>query len=81
MNTHEDGNGTNGSKYVTEEGTGAHDELAKKIGDDGYAEWSKTFWRREDIVAYNFRLLLEYARATSHEREGMSYVYDPKDEV
>ncbi|KAL0062413.1 hypothetical protein AAF712_010692 [Marasmius tenuissimus] len=81
MNTHGVENGTNGSQYPTEGGgTGAHDELAKKIGDGGY-EWSRNFWRREDMVAYNFRLLLEYARATSREREGMLYVYDPKDEV
>ncbi|KAK1231220.1 hypothetical protein PQX77_005665 [Marasmius sp. AFHP31] len=79
MNTHEGESGTDGSQYASG-GGGAHDELAKKIGDDGY-EWSRTFWRREDMVAYNFRLLLEYARATSREREGMSYVYDPKDEV
>lgn len=35
-------------------GNGAHDEMAKKIALAG-REWSKIFWRREDMVAYNFR--------------------------
>ncbi|KAG7096513.1 hypothetical protein E1B28_003942 [Marasmius oreades] len=70
-----------GDSSGDEEGaSGAHDELAKEIGDHGY-EWSRAFWRREDMVAYNFRLLLEYARATSRNRDRMSYVYNPKDEV
>ncbi|KAJ8085878.1 hypothetical protein PM082_004697 [Marasmius tenuissimus] len=42
MNTHDGGSGTDGLQYPAESRTGAHDELAKKIGDDGY-EWSGTF--------------------------------------
>lgn len=38
-------------------GNGAHDEMAKKIAQDG-REWSKTFWRKEDLVAYNFRWVM-----------------------
>ncbi|KAJ3990207.1 glycosyl transferase family 90-domain-containing protein [Lentinula detonsa] len=49
-----------------------HDDLAKKIGEAGRV-WSHTFWRKEDIVAYNFRLLLEYARVMSTDREAMSF--------
>jgi hypothetical protein len=37
-------------------GVGEHDELGKKIGKSG-RKWSKTFWRKEDLVAYNFRLV------------------------
>ncbi|ESK83594.1 glycosyltransferase family 90 protein [Moniliophthora roreri MCA 2997] len=59
---------------------GKNDELARGIGGNAY-EWSRKFWRREDMVAYNFRLFLEYARAMSNERESMDYVYDPQDEV
>ncbi|KAF8628840.1 hypothetical protein AX17_005900 [Amanita inopinata Kibby_2008] len=53
-------------------GNGAHEELARTIAIAG-REWSKTFWRREDMVAYFFRLLLEYARLISIDRENMSY--------
>ncbi|KAF9004583.1 glycosyl transferase family 90-domain-containing protein [Cyathus striatus] len=46
--------------------------LARKIAKAG-REWSLTFWRREDLIAYFFRLLLEYARLMSLDREAMSY--------
>ncbi|KAK7043936.1 hypothetical protein VNI00_008102 [Paramarasmius palmivorus] len=62
------------------DGTNHHDEFAREIGNDAW-QWSRSFWRREDMVAYNFRLLLEYARAMNDDRETMFYVYDPKDEV
>lgn len=35
-------------------GEGAHDDMACKIARDG-REWSLSFWRREDMVAYMFR--------------------------
>jgi hypothetical protein len=35
-------------------GAGAHEDLARKIAVAGRV-WSKTFWRREDMVAYFFR--------------------------
>jgi hypothetical protein len=35
-------------------GDDAHDELARKIALAG-SEWSKTFWRKEDLTAYMFR--------------------------
>ncbi|TFK31626.1 glycosyl transferase family 90-domain-containing protein [Crucibulum laeve] len=53
-------------------GEGAHEDLGRKIAEAG-REWSRTFWRREDLVAYFFRLLLEYARLMSLDREGVSY--------
>ncbi|KAF8997495.1 glycosyl transferase family 90-domain-containing protein [Cyathus striatus] len=53
-------------------GEGGHDDLARKIGLAG-REWSKTYWRKEDMTAYFFRLLLEYARLMSLDRESMSY--------
>jgi hypothetical protein len=37
-------------------GKGAHDDLARKIAMAG-REWSKTFWREEDMTAYLFRWL------------------------
>ncbi|KAF8201269.1 glycosyltransferase family 90 protein [Mycena galopus ATCC 62051] len=56
-------------------GAGAHEDLARKIALAGRA-WSKEFWRREDMVAYFFRLMLEYARLMSEDREAMSYKGD-----
>jgi hypothetical protein len=53
-------------------GEGAHDDLARKIAMAG-REWSKTFWRKEDLTAYMFRLFLEYARVMSVDREAMSH--------
>lgn len=35
-------------------GRGAHEEMAGKIAKAG-REWSKAFWRKEDMVAYMFR--------------------------
>ncbi|KAL4068444.1 glycosyltransferase family 90 protein [Scleroderma yunnanense] len=49
-----------------------HDEAAARIAAAG-KEWSQRFWRKEDMSAYLFRLLLEYARVTSLDRESMSY--------
>ncbi|KAG8907344.1 Glycosyltransferase Family 90 domain containing protein [Tulasnella sp. 403] len=54
------------------EGKGAHDDLAERIATQG-KEWSSTFWRREDMVAYTFRLFLEYARVMSLDREAASF--------
>ncbi|KAF5391052.1 hypothetical protein D9757_003999 [Collybiopsis confluens] len=53
-------------------GEGAHEDLARQIALQG-REWSKKFWRREDLVAYFFRLMLEYARLMSVDREAMTY--------
>ncbi|KAF5381740.1 hypothetical protein D9615_005399 [Tricholomella constricta] len=35
-------------------GEGAHPNLARKIASDG-RDWSRTFWRREDVTAYVYR--------------------------
>ncbi|EDQ99870.1 uncharacterized protein LACBIDRAFT_295861 [Laccaria bicolor S238N-H82] len=53
-------------------GDGAHEDMARKIAVSG-REWSKTFWRKEDLTAYFFRLMLEYARLMSPDRKAMSY--------
>ncbi len=34
-----------------------HDDLAKQIAVEGTL-WSKTFWRREDMIAYQFRYVI-----------------------
>ncbi|KAF8576914.1 glycosyltransferase family 90 protein [Ramaria rubella] len=56
-------------------GTGAHDALAKRIAHAGKA-WSEAYFRREDMVAYQFRLFLEYARVMSEDRDAMGYQAD-----
>ncbi|BGP16351.1 hypothetical protein JCM10213_004892 [Rhodosporidiobolus nylandii] len=45
----------------TPDGVGAHDELAKKIGISG-KNWARDHWRKQDMAAYMFRLVLEWAR-------------------
>ncbi|KAG1871500.1 glycosyltransferase family 90 protein [Suillus subluteus] len=57
------------------DGEGAHEDLAKKIAAAG-REWSQTYWRKEDLTAYTFRLLLEYARVSSLDRDAMTYKED-----
>ncbi|KAG6334857.1 hypothetical protein ID866_4233 [Astraeus odoratus] len=48
-------------------GEGSHEEMASKIAKAG-REWSKAFWRKEDMAAYMLRLLLEYARLMRDDR-------------
>ncbi|KAF9240419.1 glycosyl transferase family 90-domain-containing protein [Melanogaster broomeanus] len=50
----------------------AHDDLAAHIAAAG-KEWSQHFWRKEDMSAYLYRLLLEYARVSSLDRASMNY--------
>ncbi|KAG2068520.1 hypothetical protein BDR04DRAFT_1208647, partial [Suillus decipiens] len=57
------------------QGEGAHEDLAKKIAAAG-REWSQTYWRKEDLTAYMFRLFLEYARVSSLDRDAMTYKED-----
>jgi hypothetical protein len=59
------------------QGRGAHDADAARIAREG-TEWSKRFWRKEDLTAYNFRLMLEYARLMAYNREEASY-HEPEE--
>lgn len=52
-----------------------HDEQAKKIALDGQ-EWANRVLRAEDMQIYVLRLLLEYARLSSDNRENMGWVED-----
>lgn len=53
-------------------GEGAREDLGRKIATES-REWSLKYWRREDLIAYFFRLILEYARLQSLDREAMSF--------
>ncbi|KAF7378012.1 SPX domain-containing protein [Mycena sanguinolenta] len=50
----------------------AHDKTAERITAAGRG-WSRRFWRKEDMVAYMYRPLLEYARVMSLDRDAMSF--------
>ncbi|KZV84064.1 hypothetical protein EXIGLDRAFT_727686 [Exidia glandulosa HHB12029] len=51
----------------TPDGQGAHDDLAEKIATAGRA-WTERFWRQDDVIAYMWRLYLEYVRVMSVDR-------------
>ncbi|KAJ6494082.1 glycosyl transferase family 90-domain-containing protein [Mycena vitilis] len=50
----------------------AHDAAGARIAAAG-REWSRRYWRKEDLVSYMYRLFLEYARVMSTDRAGMSF--------
>ncbi|KAK4097300.1 glycosyltransferase family 90 protein [Parathielavia hyrcaniae] len=54
---------------------GGRDEMAERIAMDG-REWARTVLRREDMLVYVLRLLLEYARVADERREVMGWVGD-----
>lgn len=53
---------------VDEARTGNHDDLAEEIATAG-ADWASKNWRPEDMQAYVYRLLLEWARVLDPERD------------
>ncbi|GAA5950283.1 hypothetical protein JCM21900_001101 [Sporobolomyces salmonicolor] len=58
------------------DGTGAHDQLAKRLAANGKT-WADTHWREADMAAYMFRLYLEYARLIGRDEKNphsMDYV-------
>ncbi|KAF4585112.1 Glycosyltransferase Family 90 domain containing protein [Pleurotus pulmonarius] len=58
-------------------GAGAHEDMARTIAAAG-REWSKTYWRREDLIAYFFRLRigLAYFAATHNLSTPVDYDED-----
>jgi len=53
-------------------GSFAHDKMASAIGSQA-RRWSTTYWRKEDMTAYIFRLFLEYGRVMSSRRDEMGF--------
>ncbi|KZV84062.1 hypothetical protein EXIGLDRAFT_727684 [Exidia glandulosa HHB12029] len=51
----------------TPDGKGAHDDLAEKIATAG-REWAERYWRQDDVIAYMWRVYLEYVRVMSVDR-------------
>ncbi|KAF8517363.1 hypothetical protein BU17DRAFT_91802 [Hysterangium stoloniferum] len=62
-----------GSNVLGSSKISGNDVLAERIANAG-TKWSDTFYRKEDMTAYNFRLFLEYARVMSPDRDAASYV-------
>jgi len=50
-----------------------HDQVAEEIALEG-RKWAEKVLRREDMLVYVYRLVLEYARASSDAREEMGWV-------
>ncbi|EGG11221.1 family 90 glycosyltransferase [Melampsora larici-populina 98AG31] len=51
-----------------------HDDLAEKIATDG-KRWAAEHWRREDMAAYMFRLVLEWRRIMLRGQAGVKLDY------
>ncbi|PNY27463.1 Beta-1,2-xylosyltransferase 1 [Tolypocladium capitatum] len=56
-------------------GQNNHDHAAEKIAAEG-KEWAEQVLRKEDMLVYVMRLLLEYARVVDDRREAMGWVGD-----
>jgi hypothetical protein len=54
---------------------GGRDGLARRIAEQG-KEWAEKVIRKEDMMVYVYRLLLEYARVVDDERERLGWVGD-----
>lgn len=52
-----------------------HDDVAKRIGRQG-SDWTRTVLRNDDMLAYVYRLILELARLSDDDREGMGWAGD-----
>ena len=57
-----------------------HDDMGEKIGRQG-SEWTARAERREDLLVYVHRLILEYARVCADERISMGWVDDLLDKT
>ncbi|GAA6041033.1 hypothetical protein JCM8097_004685 [Rhodosporidiobolus ruineniae] len=58
------------------DGVGAHEDLAERIATAGRL-WAEQYWRWEDMQAYMFRLLLEYARVMKRDWSYTNMDYVP----
>jgi hypothetical protein len=55
----------------------AHEEEAHRIA-EGSKDWANKVLRREDMLIYVYRLLLEYARVVDDRRDRLGWVGDLK---
>ena len=52
-----------------------HDKEARQIAEEG-ARWADRVMRKEDMLVYVYRLVLEYARVMDPQRNNMGFVGD-----
>jgi hypothetical protein len=57
--------------------TGGHDDPARNIAEAGKT-WADKVLRKEDMLIYTYRLLLEYARVVDDKRDRLGWVSDLK---
>jgi len=78
-NEGEGGVNRRGKRRVKRELTGVekkgHDDVAEKIAAQGM-EWAGRVLRKEDLLVYMYRLVLEYARICDERRDMMGFVDD-----
>jgi hypothetical protein len=60
---------------MTKRESDGHDKAARKTAETS-EEWAKRVLRREDVLVYLYRLLLEYARILDDKRERLGWVED-----
>jgi hypothetical protein len=70
-----DGDGGGGGGGGGEGEDGGHGEVAQRIAQEG-AEWARRALRREDMMLYTWRALLEYARVVDPRRDRLGFVKD-----
>ncbi|OAQ71611.1 endoplasmic reticulum-resident kdel protein [Purpureocillium lilacinum] len=61
--------------FLGYQGRDGHDHAAEKMASEG-KEWAEQVLRKEDMLVYVLRLLLEYARVVDERRETMGWVDD-----
>ncbi|KJZ77644.1 hypothetical protein HIM_02821 [Hirsutella minnesotensis 3608] len=61
--------------FLGYKGKNSHDSVAEKIATDG-KKWAEKVLRKEDMLVYVLRLLLEYARVVDDRRDAMGWVGD-----
>ena len=60
-----------------ETGVGAHDAMAQRIAENG-KRYAQEHWRRVDMAAYMFRLVLEYGRLLNQDSEEVDFYSEPR---
>ncbi|OAL47092.1 hypothetical protein IQ07DRAFT_515895 [Pyrenochaeta sp. DS3sAY3a] len=63
------------SGRISKRDNDGHDDAAKKIAEAG-KQWANSVLRKEDMLIYVYRLLLEYARVVDDRRERLAWVKD-----
>jgi hypothetical protein len=74
---HEEESGKEGLLWPPLEKRSGHEDAARRIAEEGM-EWIEKVCRREDIMIYVYRLILEWARVVDDKRDRLGWVEDLK---